>query len=543
MSDKNGELRKIKKIGSGTYGKVYEAMSPGGSVKAVKCNTKSESDDFIGCVRELNVNNRLSGHPFIIPLTQITDGNPFSNGIMSPDNLEKGYTIDKLHFVYPLAECNLREYMNRNINTITILDVKRFMVDILLGMEYIHGTGYIHRDIKEENLLVMKDLQGLARIRIADFGHSKPFACGMKQTPGLISAWWRAPEVVTGSTQYTQLADMWSVGCVFYTMITGKPLTGIIGDNNSIILNAILDALPYHVSSYDVSLINCSKLKVILKSSPVNMETFLNVNQESIKQIDLIGGYQNFVTMLMGLLSFKQSERWTATKALNSPFFTDYTNVINTVREKFPPVEVTYPKIITISNPSENEYRKSIMCIVYGAYLGRNRIPWYSDRILFHSISFFDLMLAHIIKNGQTSFLTKKRVELMYYSCLYFSIKYFSSVQVPISYSLIVEDQHKSTDDKLVVENFERMLLEKVLVFDVYRDTPYDIMCKNTRPVDEEIHGMLILIMNGVHSGLTPVEVYRNVWLQNKSVFVGAGQQLKKTNQSSQPLNISIFSN
>lgn len=100
--------------------------------------------------------------------------------------------------------------------------VRMYTMQILLGLEYLHKNGIMHRDIKGANILV--DNKGC--IKLADFGASKKVvelgltmngAKSMKGTP-----YWMAPEVIL-QTGHSFSADMWSVGCTVIEMATGKP--------------------------------------------------------------------------------------------------------------------------------------------------------------------------------------------------------------------------------------------------------------------------------------------------------------------------------
>ncbi|OZJ03800.1 hypothetical protein BZG36_03025 [Bifiguratus adelaidae] len=102
--------------------------------------------------------------------------------------------------------------------------VRVFVRQILRGLSYLHNRDIIHRDIKGANILV--DNKG--GVKISDFGISKKVEDDVMalsnvgaHRPSLAgSVFWMAPEVVK-QTQYSQKADIWSLGCLVIEMITG----------------------------------------------------------------------------------------------------------------------------------------------------------------------------------------------------------------------------------------------------------------------------------------------------------------------------------
>jgi cyclin-dependent kinase-like len=78
----------------------------------------------------------------------------------------------------------------------------------------------LHRDIKPENLLVNADLS----LKICDFGFARLMPRDSPLTDYVATRWYRAPELLLGSTQYGKTVDMWAIGCIMGELVDGQPL-------------------------------------------------------------------------------------------------------------------------------------------------------------------------------------------------------------------------------------------------------------------------------------------------------------------------------
>ncbi|CAJ1384813.1 unnamed protein product [Effrenium voratum] len=200
------EVTEPKVLGEGTYGKVYKAVRrQNGQVVAIK-RIKLNPDDDEGipstALREVAVLKELDSE-FVVKLFEV---------FCSPN---------KLVLVFELMENDLRKYMKSVKGVLQPRDIKSLCWQLVKGLEVCHARRIIHRDIKPQNLLIDHHL----RLKLADFGLARAFVVPVpKYTHEVVTVWYRAPEILLGSSIYSIGVDMWAVGCVFAEMATGSPL-------------------------------------------------------------------------------------------------------------------------------------------------------------------------------------------------------------------------------------------------------------------------------------------------------------------------------
>ncbi|KER24209.1 hypothetical protein T265_14474 [Opisthorchis viverrini] len=100
--------------------------------------------------------------------------------------------------------------------------IKALSLQLLRGVEYLHASWILHRDLKPNNLF----LSSQGKVKIGDFGLARQFACSPTRpmTHQVATRWYRAPELFYGCTQYGVAIDLWAVGCIIAEFLLRAPL-------------------------------------------------------------------------------------------------------------------------------------------------------------------------------------------------------------------------------------------------------------------------------------------------------------------------------
>ena len=154
-------------------------------------------------LREIGIAAQLS-HPHIVPL------------------IDSGESDGSLYYVSPyIPGGSLRDRLNRQ-NKLPVDEALRIIHEVGTALDYAHRNGYVHRDVKPENILFADDHALLADFGIAHVclpeGESLTLAGLALGTPEYMS-----PEQASGETEIGIPGDIYGLACVFYEMLAGEP--------------------------------------------------------------------------------------------------------------------------------------------------------------------------------------------------------------------------------------------------------------------------------------------------------------------------------
>ncbi|XP_026130864.1 cyclin-dependent kinase 18-like isoform X2 [Carassius auratus] len=195
---------KLGKLGEGTYATVFKGRSKLTENLVALKEIRLEHEEGAPCtaIREVSLLKNLK-HANIVTLHDII------------------HTDRCLTLVFEYLDSDLKQYLDSCGNLMSMHNVKIFMFQLLRGLSYCHKRKILHRDLKPQNLLI----NDKGELKLADFGLARAKSVPTKTYSNeVVTLWYRPPDVLLGSTEYSTPIDMWGVGCILYEMATGRPM-------------------------------------------------------------------------------------------------------------------------------------------------------------------------------------------------------------------------------------------------------------------------------------------------------------------------------
>jgi eukaryotic-like serine/threonine-protein kinase len=100
---------------------------------------------------------------------------------------------------------------------------------ILMALAAAHGAGVVHRDLKPDNVFLVRDVSGQVNVKVLDFGIARVVdaagGLGRKTRTGMVlgTPGYMSPEQIKNSKDADHRSDLWAVGLLYYEMLTGVP--------------------------------------------------------------------------------------------------------------------------------------------------------------------------------------------------------------------------------------------------------------------------------------------------------------------------------
>jgi mitogen-activated protein kinase 15 len=508
------------KIGHGHYGRVYQCkLNHSDEPLAIKRLLVLKTSNFSSSFGEMDITRKMNKHPSILGLKTVVF---FSdNAIEWPDDddeIVEELRQDSIALVYPLAECDLLTYydrMSERNEEISEPWAIRIMTQMLLGLEYIHLNGYIHRDIKPLNILYMgKDI-----VKICDFGVSCKYHKSESKSTELGTVYFRAPELLFGNSRYDKAVDVWAMGCTCYFVISNKYLPKLsqalpkhqnyAHDRHSQ-LQDIIDGLPFEV--YPNQLNFYDEARSLDYTQKMLEEDFLDSMLFVSKEPTLLTDF------LFNMLAFNPIDRATSTQCLDQAYLSSFKTIIRLTREEVKLVNET--PVVRLASKT---IRAAIKSTVLDLFINYRSEPWYKDKAIFTALCMYDAVVPRIYQELRKE---SEATWICYFkSCFYIAVKYYCAEEAQdLRYDKfpLYDASLQSVDN---AKEFEQTILENTDHW-IYDISVYDIIMERRMPNIKDTFSLLLFVLDLEHNGLTSVAAFRK-WNDGKQKYNGEAETHK----------------
>jgi hypothetical protein len=196
------EKVKLQMVDSGSYAHVYSYVDPQYGLKFAGKRAKKDISerDLTRFRREFEIMKGLS-FPYVVDV----------------------YRYDTSRNEYRMEFCDetLLDYVGSRNGKLGLASRKRIALQFLYGLNYIHGKGYLHRDVGPKNVLVKTYDSGAVIVKLSDFGLAKDPKSDFTLTQTELRGTIRDPQLESFK-DYGVANEIYSVGWVLHFIFTGK---------------------------------------------------------------------------------------------------------------------------------------------------------------------------------------------------------------------------------------------------------------------------------------------------------------------------------
>ncbi|KAG8908538.1 Casein kinase II subunit alpha [Tulasnella sp. 403] len=283
----------VRKVGRGKYSEVFEGINIQNSqpciIKVLKPVKKKKIK------REIKILQNLAGGPNVIALLDV---------VRDPSSKIPSLVTEYIHNVdfkvlYP---------------KFTDFDVRYYIAELLKALDFCHSKGIMHRDVKPHNVMIDHENR---KLRLIDWGLAEFYHPKTEYNVRVASRYFKGPELLVDFQEYDYSLDMWSLGCMFASMIFRKEpfFHGHDNYDQLVKITKVLgtDELYAYLEKYDIEL-DAQYDDILGRYARKPWTRFItSENQRYISN--------EAIDFLDKLLRYDHQERLTAKEAQDHPYF------------------------------------------------------------------------------------------------------------------------------------------------------------------------------------------------------------------------------
>ena len=285
----------LQKVGRGKYSEVFEGVNMSTStydkciIKVLKPVKKKKIK------REIKILQNLMGGPNVVQLIDVVR-DPQSK---TPSIITEYIDNTDFKVLYP---------------TFSDYDVRYYIFELLKALDFCHSRGIMHRDVKPHNVMIDHEKR---KLRLIDWGLAEFYHPHTEYNVRVASRYFKGPELLVDFQEYDYSLDMWSLGCMFASMIFRKEPFFHGHDNYDQLVKICkvlgTDDFQVYLDKYKIEL--DSHYDVILGRYPRKpWSRFVTPENQHFV-------YDEAIDFLDKLLRYDHQERLTAQEAQNHPYF------------------------------------------------------------------------------------------------------------------------------------------------------------------------------------------------------------------------------
>ncbi|XP_045469741.1 MAPK/MAK/MRK overlapping kinase-like isoform X2 [Harmonia axyridis] len=201
--------------------KVLQKIGEGSFSEVLKCQNRETGECFAAkrLKKSYKSNEGVLNCAEIIAAQKI----PYHQNVLNLLEFHYENLTGKAVFIFELMDMSMYDLLKNRTRRLPETRVKFFLYQILKGLNHLHNHGLFHRDVKPENILIKMTTSG-ELIKLADLGSVRGIYSEPPYTEYISTRWYRSPECLLTVGNYGPKMDVWATGCVFYEMLTLKPL-------------------------------------------------------------------------------------------------------------------------------------------------------------------------------------------------------------------------------------------------------------------------------------------------------------------------------